>query len=165
MIKAASDDNDNNDNNDHKKVEIPIESSMEASIQPLKLLVVDDDLADITISRRAALAAGGVEITTASDGRDALLKLENFTPDCILLDLNMAGMNGLEFLKVIKSPMVEERLSTIPVFVLSTSNRQADISQAYRTPHNANLYYIKPSRFKDRIELMNHIKQIVSTIA
>ena len=50
-------------------------------------------------------------------------------PDLILLDLNMPGMGGKEFLKRIKQ---DEDLVTIPVVVLTTSDSEQDILESYR---------------------------------
>ena len=50
-------------------------------------------------------------------------------PDLILLDLNMPGMGGKEFLKRIKH---DEDLVTIPVVVLTTSDSEQDILESYR---------------------------------
>jgi CheY-like chemotaxis protein len=50
-------------------------------------------------------------------------------PDLILLDLNMLGMGGKEFLKQIKA---DERLRQIPVVILTTSSAELDIMDSYR---------------------------------
>ncbi len=50
-------------------------------------------------------------------------------PDLILLDLNMPGMGGKEFLKQIKA---DESLKQIPVVILTTSNAELDIMDSYR---------------------------------
>ncbi len=50
-------------------------------------------------------------------------------PDLILLDLNMPGMGGKEFLRRIKE---DDDLVTIPVVVLTTSDCEQDIVESYR---------------------------------
>jgi two-component system OmpR family response regulator len=63
-----------------------------------KILVVDDDpgvrelLDDFLRSR-------GYEVDTASDGAAALAALHRFTPDLVLLDLMMPGINGMQVLR------------------------------------------------------------------
>jgi CheY-like chemotaxis protein len=54
---------------------------------------------------------------------------EKNMPDLILLDLNMPGMGGKEFLKRIKQ---DEDLVTIPVVVLTTSDCEQDIVESYK---------------------------------
>src|SRR5437868_3305049 len=65
--------------------------------QPLRVLIVDDEA-----SQRAGLAgmvtAWGMLSDTASDGVEALEKLEHSPVDVILTDLNMPGMDGFELL-------------------------------------------------------------------
>lgn len=56
-------------------------------------------------------------IGEAENGQQALSLLENLTPDLILLDLNMPILDGLNFLKKLKSTG-----STIPVIILTTYN-------------------------------------------
>ncbi len=54
---------------------------------------------------------------------------QNARPDLILLDLNMPGMGGKEFLRRIKE---DENLVTIPVVILTTSDSEEDILDSYR---------------------------------
>lgn len=57
----------------------------------------------------------------------------------VLLDLNLPGMSGHDFLKAIKE---NEKLKSIPVVILTTSAGEADRAAAYR--HYVNSYLIKP---------------------
>ena len=62
------------------------------------ILVVDDEL-DIRLALADVLADGGRRVATASDGYDALQKLERLERPClVLLDLMMPRMSGLDFL-------------------------------------------------------------------
>ena len=68
-------------------------------------------------------------------------------PDLILLDLNMPGMGGKEFLKKIKE---DETLKHIPVVILTTSSAERDIVESYKL--QASGYVNKPislDEFKD----------------
>jgi DNA-binding NarL/FixJ family response regulator len=49
-----------------------------------------------------ALRFPGIEIEEASDGEEALRKLENTNPDLIFMDIRLPGKNGLEVTKIIK---------------------------------------------------------------
>jgi len=84
-----------------------------------KILIVDDDatnrkLLSIILSKKPE-----IEVIEANDGSEALSKL---TEDIslILLDIYMPVINGIEFLKIIKSEKPE--FSNIPVVVLSTDD-------------------------------------------
>ena len=66
-----------------------------------RILVVEDDLSvRLTISK--LLSDEGYEVSTASDGFDALLHLQQEVPDLILSDLNMPQMSGFELLSVVR---------------------------------------------------------------
>jgi len=70
--------------------------------QSLRILIVDDEP-----SQRAGLAgmvtAWGMVADSASDGAEALEKLEQNSPDVILTDLNMPGMDGFELLERLRN--------------------------------------------------------------
>ena len=85
------------------------------------ILVVDDSLTTrVHLSR--ILEGAGYEILVAEDVNAGLVLLEDNKPDCIISDLLMPGVNGIEFLKIIKSSRPE-----IPV-IIST----ADVQNATR---------------------------------
>ena len=58
------------------------------------ILVVDDD-APIRRMLERTLAAEGYAVESAADGGDALVSVERSTPDLILLDVTMPGLDGL----------------------------------------------------------------------
>jgi two-component system chemotaxis response regulator CheY len=64
-------------------------------------LVVDDSRVIRKVARRI-LEDLGFEVAEAADGAEALGWLRTVTPNVILLDWNMPGMNGLEFLKALR---------------------------------------------------------------
>jgi CheY-like chemotaxis protein len=66
-----------------------------------RILVVEDDISvRLTISQ--LLSERGYEVTTAADGFDALLRLQQEVPHLILSDLNMPQMSGFELLSVVR---------------------------------------------------------------
>ncbi len=72
-----------------------------ATDSKIRILVVEDDEAvRQTISQ--LLAAGGYEVSTANDGFDALLHLQDSQPHILLSDLNMPQMSGFELLSVVR---------------------------------------------------------------
>jgi two-component system, chemotaxis family, chemotaxis protein CheY len=91
------------------------------------ILLVDDD-ADVRESIRDALADEGYRVTTAANGREALLLLKNedFRPDLILLDIMMPEMDGWAFRgEQLKDP----RLVSIPVIVFTACGAPRDIAR------------------------------------
>jgi len=117
-------------------------------LAPLGILLVEDDLADqklIKISLRNEKIANDLyTVQTGEEGIDFLYHRGNYSdgtpqPDLILLDLNMPGMGGKEFLRRIKE---DERLKQIPVVILTTSEAEKDIIDSYKL--QASGYVHKP---------------------
>lgn len=78
-----------------------------------KILLVDDE-ESIHLLYRDELEEEGYEVHSAFNGEEALEKLGILSPDLIILDINMPGMNGIEALRRIK-----EINSEIPVILCS----------------------------------------------
>jgi len=70
-------------------------------------------------------------------------------PDLILLDLRLPRIDGLEVLKQIKRDLT---LQAIPVVVLTTSDAEKDLAQAYE--YHANSYVTKPVNFENFSRLL-----------
>ena len=110
------------------------------------LLVEDDpDHEELTL---IALKQSNIlnEVVVARDGAEALdflFRRGEFadapTPDLILLDLNLPKVDGHEVLEDIKG---DERLSRIPVIVVTSSQAEEDVAKSYRL--HANAYVTKP---------------------
>ena len=66
-----------------------------------KILVVDDEQ-NIRLLYREELTEDGYDVTCAGNAEEAFRHVENDTPDLVILDVKMPGMNGLEFLKELK---------------------------------------------------------------
>ncbi len=62
--------------------------------EPIRVLVVDDEV-DYLNSLKRVLARRGFDVQTVTDGRSALAVLAEAQFDCVLLDLQMPGMDGL----------------------------------------------------------------------
>ena len=61
------------------------------------VIVVDDDEA-VRDSLSVMLSLAGLSVRTCDSGAALLILLENATPDCLIVDLHMPGMNGLELI-------------------------------------------------------------------
>jgi two-component system response regulator AtoC len=86
------------------------------------ILVVEDDT-DVRESIREVLEDAGYHVTTASNGREGLDRLEVARPSLILLDLMMPVMSGPELLAIL-----QQRGSDVPVVVVSAYCDHADES-------------------------------------
>ena len=96
------------------------------------ILLVEDDLVDAMTVKRAmediGTNTGLVHLNNGEEALDYLRSEINQLPFLILLDLNMPKMNGKDFLKIIKQ---DERLSSIPVIVLTTSHNDRDVDDTF----------------------------------
>ena len=100
--------------------------------QSLKVLIVDDEA-----SQRSGLAAmvsaWGMTPETATDGNDALAKLADFSPDVIITDLNMPGLDGFGLLQRLR-----DAGEMPPTIVLTAFG---NIETAVRTVHEMGAYW------------------------
>lgn len=127
------------------------------SIRPI--LLVEDRLIDIDLTRRALERRQVLNpLQVARDGEEAIAFFDRWEageplPICILLDLRMPKMNGLEVLRRLKS---HPKFSTIPVVILTTSNEDTDIEEAYKL--GCNSYIVKPVDFDKFVDVAAKIE-------
>lgn len=62
-------------------------------------VVVVDDVSDAAETLACALELDGYHVRTANDGHHALTVIEEYQPHCVLLDINMPGIDGCELAK------------------------------------------------------------------
>jgi two-component system response regulator len=132
------------------------------------ILLVEDNPDDVLITRRALLK-GRVKNTlhVVGDGEKAIKFLrkedeyqKSPTPTLILLDLKMPKLDGFQVLKEIKS---DDKLKSILVIVLTTSDQDKDVEDAYRL--GCNSYIVKPVSFENFINTVVKIKEYWLTIS
>ena len=130
------------------------------------ILLVDDNLDTIKLIRLSLLKAGFAnKVLEAHDGEEALdyllgngkfaNRLEYPLPHVIFLDLKMPRMDGVEFLKRLRSWPPGK---TIPVIVMTTSILASDLTAAYDA--GANSYLVKGADAHELIEQVNAIGSI-----
>jgi len=123
------------------------ENTAQPTPAPLNVLLVEDEPADAYLVQLAFQESQlDIELQRVVDGREALSYLRKeppfaaaLRPGLILLDLNMPGMSGLEFLSVIKA---DKDLKRLPVVILTTSDSDKDIAGCYEM--GASGYITKP---------------------
>jgi DNA-binding response OmpR family regulator len=80
-----------------------------------RVLVVDDD-PDITLLLRLALRREGYDVEAAANGEEAMGRAQASMPDCILLDVMMPGIDGLETCRRLRD---DPRTCSCPVIMLT----------------------------------------------
>jgi len=99
------------------------------------ILVVDDE-APMRKFVSHNLKAGGYDVLTAADGNEALKLLVEHPLDLLLLDIGMAGPDGLAVLEAVRRDM------EVPVLMISARAREADKVKALDL--GADDYLVKP---------------------
>ena len=128
----------------------------------VEILLVEDNQTDAELVREALSSwRSPSHLSVVEDGEEALLYLkqqngftESTAPRLIFLDLNLPKKDGMEVLREIKN---DERLSSIPVIVLTTSDRENDVQAAYRL--HANCYLTKPLEIDEFIEKVKAVEE------
>jgi CheY-like chemotaxis protein len=131
------------------------------SLRAVVILLVEDDAGDqklITQSLKAEKVSNNIQIASSGEAAIEYLNasIEGDTskplPDLILLDLNMPGMGGKEFLRRLKQT---PGLVDIPVVILTTSDMDKDIIESYRL--HASGYIKKPCGLAEFQEVMKSL--------
>jgi two-component system KDP operon response regulator KdpE len=99
------------------------------------VLVVDDE-PQIRRFLRTSLIVHGYDVVEASSGHEALRCLTSDHVDLVVLDLGLPDVDGIEVLRTVRG------WSTVPVFVLSVRDREADKVRALES--GADDYITKP---------------------
>ena len=116
------------------------------------VLIVEDSP---TMRQLLVYAVGrveGVDTIEAVDGVDALKKLGEATPDIILADINMPVMDGLKLVKRVRS---DEKLSGIPIVIITTEGAEEDRERALAL--GANAFITKPIQAPQVVELIRSL--------
>lgn len=126
---------------------------------PLEILVVDDNEDDVLLLQESFRDLSSVNLMHAvHDGEQALAFLRRegeFSaaqrPGLVLLDINMPKKNGFEVLAEMKG---DPALRAIPVVMLTTSSRDADVLNAYTG--GACSFVTKPVSFDRLKQIAGH---------
>ncbi len=103
-----------------------------------EILVVEDD-PEIRELLGYSLAKEGWSLSLASDGEEGYKLMSGSRPDCVVLDIMLPGMDGLELLRRIKSEPSNKRL---PVIMTTAKGEDADVVAGLEL--GADDYVVKP---------------------
>jgi CheY-like chemotaxis protein len=131
-------------------------------IKEVNILLIEDNEGDIVLTLEALRGARiHNKVDVVRDGMQAIQFLhkkgpysEAVIPDLILLDINLPKLDGHEVLLQIKN---DPALKVIPVIMLTTSDSEKDILEAYH--NHANCYITKPVGFKNFLDVILTIKE------
>ncbi len=93
-----------------------------------KILIIEDEEILCHLLQKK-LNAEGYEAHVAKNGKDGMSKMREIMPDLILLDIIMPIMGGFE---VMEEMQKDEKLSSIPIIVVSNSGQPVEVDRAQK---------------------------------
>jgi CheY-like chemotaxis protein len=113
--------------------------------EAVDILLVEDNPNDAELTQRALRKTNlGVHVIVARDGAEALDYLigDRPKPKVIFLDLKLPKIDGIEVLRRVRE---DDRLRSIPIVVLTSSQEEKDVTRCYKL--GVNSYVVKPVEF------------------
>jgi two-component system, OmpR family, alkaline phosphatase synthesis response regulator PhoP len=121
-------------------------------VSKARILVVDDE-EDILEVVRFNLAKEGYAVTCASSGEEALKEIRAHTPDVVVLDLMLPGLDGMDVCRKVKAA---PETAHVPVIMLTAKTEEADMVAGLEI--GADDYVTKP--FSPRV-LLARVKAVL----
>lgn len=131
---------------------------------PIRVLVADDNPDDLDLLRIAFAKTEAIwDCVMVSSGKEALRRLTECGEgaeriDVAVLDVQMPDMNGIDVLEAVKA---NPNARALPIIMLSTSTRQADVRRAYEC--GAQAYYVKPDDLSSLVRLIAMLATLLTS--
>lgn len=87
-----------------------------------KILLAEDNETNVSFTRDF-LESCGYQVFVATNGKEVLQKVEEISPDLILMDIQMPHLNGIEATQLLRS---DPRFATLPIIALTAFAMQGD---------------------------------------
>lgn len=116
------------------------------------VLVVEDSPAQREMIKDL-LKDSGLDVTTATNGVEAIANIQNHRPDLVVLDIVMPQMNGYEVCRRIKA---DPKTQNVPVVMCSSKGEEFD--RYWGMKQGADAYIAKPFQ---PTELVGTVKQLL----
>ena len=117
----------------------------------LDILVVDGNAYMRRLTRSMLTSLGARSVTEAADGIAALEAIHTGDPDVMLLDWDVPLLNGMEVMRIVRSPGAFPRPG-IPVIMLTSRASHSDVTQAMRAGvHEFLIKPTSPKALRDRL--------------
>jgi CheY-like chemotaxis protein len=119
-------------------------TSATASTAAVRKVLVVDDAPDVRQLLRSSLAAVGFEVREAGSGEEAITLARQFRPDCLVLDINLPGISGLEVCRILREDLAHENATIV---MLTVDAERAEKIEAFTA--DADDYMVKPFSPRD----------------
>jgi two-component system, chemotaxis family, chemotaxis protein CheY len=116
--------------------------TLDQHIQGLSILIVDGNSYMRRLTRTMLTNLGAKSVIEVGDGFAALETIRVYDPDVMLLDWDMPVLNGLEVMRIVRSPGVFPR-PNLPIIMLTSRAYRSSIVQAMRA--GVNEFLVKPT--------------------
>jgi CheY-like chemotaxis protein len=117
-----------------------------------RILVVDDDAMVRKLIVQLLSKSGLYKVEGVASGIDGLLRIGTQTPDLLILDLKMPGMNGLDVCRAVQDNI---QLANMKVLITTGHPQHPDLDEIRKMGYTD--CYIKPVRVKSFGEMVDHI--------
>ena len=125
-----------------------------AALSRMKILVVDDEPANVSLLQYILRAAGYDEVRATTDARQTLPLFREFQPDLILLDLMMPHVSGFEVMQQLETEIIPG--DCLPILVLTAD--VTDVTKHKALQAGASDFLTKPF---DQIEVLLRIRHLL----
>src|SRR5262249_51208040 len=105
--------------------------NVKAMMGRIKVLIVDDEYYTRKVIRTLLLAMGCTKIHEANDGASGLDAIRSLAPDIVLLDWEMPGIDGAEFVRRVRSPGTFP-VPNVPIIMLTGHGERSRVLEAVR---------------------------------
>ena len=114
-------------------------------IQGLNILIVDGNSYMRRVTRMMLMNLGAKSVVEAADGLAALEQIRACDPDVMLLDWDMPLLNGMEVMRIVRSPGVFPR-PDLPIIMLTSQAHRSSVVQALQA--GVHEFLVKPTSAK-----------------
>ena len=115
---------------------------IEKLLQGLNILIVDNNAYMRRLTRMMLTNLGAKSVVEAADGLAALEHIRTCDPDVMLLDWDMPVLDGLEVIRIVRSPGVFPR-SNLPIIMLTNRAQRSSVVEALRA--GVHEFLVKPT--------------------
>lgn len=115
-----------------------------------KVLIVDDE-PNIVVSLQFLMKKAGFETSVARDGDEALLEVERFRPDLVLLDVMMPRRDGYDVCQQLRT----SGWSDLKIVMLTAKGREAEVTKGLAL--GADAYVTKPFSTSDLVATVSRL--------
>ncbi|MBK8823203.1 MAG: response regulator [Anaerolineales bacterium] len=126
-------------------------SAQKLPAAPRKILLAEDNQSNITVTRDY-LENRGYQVVVAYDGEEVLSKAEEFSPDLILMDIQMPRLNGFEAARRLRAA---PQFASVPIIALTAFAMPGDRERCLEAGMNE--YLSKPVRLKELVQTIEKL--------